>query len=281
MWTLAGKQVVVTGATSGIGLETAAVIAAQGADVAIVGRDAGRLEAAAATIAARTGRAPATYRADFASLASVEALGASLMRDLPALHVLINNAGAVFAARTRTADGHEATFAVNHLAAFLLTERVRPLLEAGAPARVITVASGRHFKGAIDFDDLGMERGYQVLRAYARSKLANVLFASELARRSADTGVTSVSVHPGRVATNIWSGAPRWARPLIRYWLSRTFIPVEQGAAPIVALAGRPDLPAVNGGYFDRFEAVPASPAARDAALAARLWDESARLTAV
>lgn len=150
---------------------------------------------------------------------------------------------------------------------------------SGGPSRIITVASGRHFKGTLDFADLDFERGYQILRAYARSKLANVLFASELARRLSGTRVTSNSVHPGRVATNIWSGAPRWAQPIITYWLSRTFIPVEAGAAPLVALATRPDLADVTGRYFDRMDESTPSPAAQDLELATRLWNESERLT--
>ncbi len=279
MWTMTGRTVVVTGATSGIGLEAAAVLAGQGARVVLVGRHEARLAEAARRVEQRTGHTAATYIADFASLASVAALADRLTRDLPALHVLINNAGAVYAKRTLTVDGHEATLAVNHLSHFLLTEQLRPLLTASAPARVITVASGRHFKGTLDFDDLGFERGYQILRAYARSKLANVLFASELARRLDGSGVTSNSVHPGRVATNIWSGAPSWAKPIIRFWLSRTFISIEDGAAPLVALATRSDLAAVSGQYFDRFDPRDPSPLARDRALAQRLWDESARLS--
>jgi NAD(P)-dependent dehydrogenase (short-subunit alcohol dehydrogenase family) len=209
----------------------------------------------------------------------VDALADALTRDLSRIDVLINNAGSVFARRTLTVDGLEATFAVNHLAPMLLTQRLLPLLTAGAPSRVITVASGRHFKGTLDFDDLGFARGYQILRAYARSKLANVLFASELARRMSGTGVASYSLHPGRVATNIWSGAPRWAKPLITYWLSRTFITVEEGAAPVVALATRVDLPP-SGHYFDRFTPAAPSALAQDSALAVRLWEESERLIA-
>lgn len=278
MWSIDGKTVLITGATSGIGLESAAVLAAGGANVIIVGRDAGRVERARAVVTTRSGATPSAYLCDFASLVSVNQLADALLRDVPAVHVLINNAGSVFARRTVTVDGHEATFAVNHLAHFLLTQRLAPLLIASAPARIVTVASGRHFKGTMDFDDLGFERGYQILRAYARSKLANVLFASEQARRLPDTLVTSNSVHPGRVATNIWSGAPGWAKPIIRYWLSRTFITVPEGAAPIVALATRSDLTGLTGQYFDRLDQSEAAPAARDPEAAAHLWRESERL---
>ncbi len=280
MWSVAGKTVVVTGATSGIGLEAARVLAGAGARLVLVGRNAERLATARALVGGAGAVPPETYEADFASLRSVSGLADALLRDLPRIDVLINNAGSVFARRTVTEDGIEATFAVNHLAPMLLTQRLLPLLAAGAPSRIITVASGRHFKATLDFDDLGFERGYQILRAYARSKLANVMFASELARRTAGMGITSCSLHPGRVATNIWSGAPRWSKPLITYWLSRTFISVEEGAAPVVALATREDLPP-SGQYFDRLDPAQPSLLAQDAALGLRLWKESERLIAL
>lgn len=254
------------------------MLASQGANVILVGRDAVRLEQARATVRTRSGQEPASYLCDLADLGAVRRLADDVLRDVPALHVLINNAGSVFARRTLTVDGIEATFAVNHLSHSVLTQRLLPRLIESGPSRVITVASARHFKGTMDFADLGFERGYQILRAYARSKLANVLFASELARRLTGTCVTSNSVHPGRVATNIWSGAPRWAQPLITYWLSRTFISVEDGAAPLVALAARPDLTDVTGRYFDRLDAADPSAAAQDLELATRLWSESERL---
>lgn len=278
MWSIEGKTILVTGGTSGIGLQSAAELAAMGGRIIIVGRDSTRIERALATVKARSGASATSYLCDFSSLSSVHRLADDVLRDAGGLHVLINNAGSVFARRTLTTDGVEATFAVNHLAHFVLTQRLLPLLASSAPARIITVASGRHFKGTMDFDDLGFERGYQVLRAYGRSKLANVLFAAEQARRLAGTRVSSNSVHPGRVATNIWSGAPGWAKPLIRYWLSRTFITVEEGAAPIIALASRPDLAGVTGKYFDRHEAADPSALAQDGDIAARLWRESERL---
>jgi NAD(P)-dependent dehydrogenase (short-subunit alcohol dehydrogenase family) len=202
----------------------------------------------------------------------VNRLADDVLRDVPKLDVLINNAGCVFARRTITVDGHEATFGVNHLAPFLLTQRLLPLLTASAPARVITVASGAHRNATLDFDDIGFARGYQVMRAYARSKLANILFASEQARRLAGAGVTSNSLTPGRVATNIWSGAPAWAKPIIKLWLSRSFMPVAEGAAPVVALASKPELAGTTGQYFERFEASTPSALAQDKEVAARLW---------
>jgi NAD(P)-dependent dehydrogenase (short-subunit alcohol dehydrogenase family) len=275
---MTGKTVLITGATSGIGLESAAVLAGMGANVIIVGRDAGRIEKALAQIKARSGVSAASYLCDFSSLDAVTRLADDVLRDVPRLDVFINNAGSVFARRTKSADGLEATFAVNHLAPFLLTQRLLPRIIASAPARIITVASGAHRNATLDFDDLGFARGYQIMRAYARSKLANVLFASELARRLAGTGVTSNSVTPGPVATNIWSGAPMWAKPIIKFWLSRKFMSVEEGAAPVIALASRPNLAEISGKYYNRFDVEDPSPAAQDSGLAARLWQESETL---
>jgi retinol dehydrogenase-14 len=273
-----GKTVLITGATNGIGLEAASVVAGLGANVIIVGRDAGRIEKARAQVKARSGASVASYLCDFSSLRSVNKLADDVLRDVPELHVLINNAGSVFARRTVTADGLEATFVVNHLAPFLLTQRLLPLLSTGAPARIVTVASGAHRSATMDFDDLGFERRYQIMRAYARSKLANVLFSSELARRLAGTGVTSNCLTPGRVATNIWSGAPMWSKPIIKYWLGRSFISVGEGAAPVVALASQPEFADVTGLYFNRFVVEPVSPVGQDRGVAARLWQESERI---
>ena len=167
---------------------------------------------------------------DFSSQASIRALAADILRDIDRLDVLVNNAGGVNKTRRLTVDGIEMTFAVNHLGYFLLTNLLRDLLARSAPARVVTVASIGHRRGTLDFADLGFERGgYSIMRAYMRSKLANVLFAAELARRLAGTGVTSNSLHPGSVATNIWSGAPTWAKPLIQILYRPFFISAEKG----------------------------------------------------
>src|SRR5688572_20652090 len=269
-----GKTVLVTGATSGIGLESAVVLAGMGANVIITGRNADRLAKALSHIKSRSGLSAASYLCDFASLTAVNRLADDVLREVTALDVLLNNAGCVFARRTITVDGHEATFAVNHLAPFLLTQRLLPLLTASAPARIITVASGAHRNATLDFDDLGFARGYQVMRAYARSKLANVLFALELARRLEGTGVTSNSLTPGRVATNIWSGAPTWSKPIIKLWLSRSFMPIADGAAPVVSLASKPEFAATTGQYFERHDSAQPSALALDKDVAERLWHE-------
>ena len=175
-------------------------------------------------------------------------------------------------------DGIEATFAVNHLGYFLLTNLLLDLVVKSAPARVVTVASVGHRRGTLDFDDLGFERGgYSIMRAYARSKLANVLFAAELARRLAGTGVTSNSLHPGAVDTNIWSGAPLWAKPIIQLVFRPFFISAEKGGGRSSSSRPSPELEGVTGKYFEEGKVDPA-PLARDQALARRLWDVSARM---
>jgi NAD(P)-dependent dehydrogenase (short-subunit alcohol dehydrogenase family) len=153
------------------------------------------------------------------------------------------------------------------------------LIVRSTPARIVTVASIGHRGGTMNFDDLGFERGYWIMRAYRRSKLANVLFANELARRLAGTGVTSNSLHPGGVATNIWSGAPLWTKPLIHFWLRRRFISAAAGAETIVQLAASPALEGVTGCYFEEQESVTPARLAQDEPLARRLWEISERMT--
>ena len=279
-WDIRGKTVLVTGATSGIGLEASVALARQGARVIMVGRNQAKTEAARADVASRSGSKEVSYLlADFASQASVRALADAVRSRADRLDVLVNNAGGVNKARTVTADGIETTFAVNHLGYFLLTNLLLDLVVKSAPARVVTVASVGHRRGTLDFEDLGFERGgYSIMRAYSRSKLANILFANELARRRAGSGVTSNSLHPGSVDTNIWSGAPLWAKPIIQVLLRPFFISAEKGGERIVQLAASPELEGVTGKYFEDGKVVDPSPLARDASLATRLWDVSARM---
>ncbi len=276
-----GKTVLITGATNGIGLEAAVELARRGARMFLVGRDPGRTTAAVEQVKARSGSGEvASFLCDFSSQASIRQLAQEVLGRLDRLDVLVNNAGGVNKRRELTVDGIEKTFAVNHLGYFLLTNLLLDLIERSAPARIVTVASIGHRRGTLDFDDLGFERGgYWIMKAYTRSKLANVLFANELARRLAGTGVTSNSLHPGSVATNIWSGAPTWAKPLIQILFRPFFLSVEEGAAFIVQLAADPALEGVTGKYFETGKEVAPSPLAQDEALARKLWDVSAAMT--
>ncbi len=269
---------VVTGATSGIGKETAVALAKGGATVAVVCRTRDRGEAALAEIRRRAGHdAVSLFVADLSSQRAIRTVAAELQAALPRIDVLVNNAGLALRDRLVTEDGFENTFAVNHLAYFLLTRLLQPTLLASAPARVVNVSSEAHRWGAIRFDDLMGEAAYDGWKAYAQSKLANVLFTYELARRLDGTGVTANCLHPGLVGTAFASRGPslirilsRLARPLLRSPAS--------GAATSVYLASAPEVATVTGQYFAGRRARRSSPASYDRALAARLWGVSERL---
>jgi retinol dehydrogenase-14 len=276
---ISGKTVLITGATSGIGLEASVKLAGMGAELVLVGRDRARGEAAVAAVKKRSGsRAVALMRCDFASPTEIRALAAEVVASRPKLHILVNNAGSVSPARVVTGDGIERTFMVNHLGPFLLTNLLIDLLRRSAPARVVTVASAAHRQGDMPIDDLQFEGGgYGIMRAYARSKLANVLFTTELARRLAGTGVTANCLHPGAVATNIWSHAPRYTQPLLA--VAKLFmISAERGADTIVYLTASPEVEGLTGGYYERKRRVLPSAIAQDEAIAKRLWERSAAL---
>jgi NAD(P)-dependent dehydrogenase (short-subunit alcohol dehydrogenase family) len=289
-WDIRGKTVMITGATSGIGFTAATELARRGARVVMVGRDPVRTAEAAARITADTrAQPPASATSpgdvsyllcDFSSCADIRRLAAEFRARHDRLDVLVNNAGGVNNARRLSQDGIEMTFAVNHLGYFLLTTLLTDLLVKSAPARVVSVASIGHRSGTLDFDDLGFERGYRIMRAYSRSKLANVLFANELARRLAGTGVTSNSLHPGPVDTRIWSGAPVWALPVIQVLRWFFFISAEKGGGFIVDLAANPEYEGVTGKYFEEGVMKDPAPLARDEALARRLGDVSASMVA-
>jgi NAD(P)-dependent dehydrogenase (short-subunit alcohol dehydrogenase family) len=277
-----GKTCVITGATSGIGLAAAEALAAKGASLALVGRDRARGEAALARVrAAAPGvRAPMHY-ADLLSMAEVRRLGAELQAACPRIDVLVNNAGALFQEREVTGDGLERTFALNHVTYFLLTRLLRDRLAASAPARVVSVASRAHERAAgLDFDDLNLERGYTGWKAYARSKLANILFTRELVRRLAGTGVTANCLHPGFVASRFGDnnrGLFRWGIALAK---RLTAISEERGAETVVYLASDPAVGQATGGYFVQSGPATPSAAAQDDEAARRLWEISAKLVA-
>lgn len=275
---LEGRTVVVTGATGGIGLETALGLARLGATVALTARDAVRGVAARAAVEAVAGPGRAVlFVADLSSLAEVRRLAADLAAQLPRVDVLVHNAGAMHATRKVTPDGLELTFAANHLAPWLLTRLLWPRL-VEARARVVTVASEAHRIAPLDLEDLQSEKAYSPWTAYGRSKLCNVLFAAELARRAAGTGVTSNSLHPGVVATGFGrndGGLNRLLFTLIRPFL----LSAEKGARTTIHVASAPGLAGVTGRYFKNSrEATPAA-AARDEGAARALWEASARLT--
>ncbi len=274
-----GKTCLVTGATHGIGLATARALAAAGATVLVHGRDEARGAAVAADITRASGnRAVRFVQADFARLAEVRRCAQELSAAVPRLDVLINNAAMMGAAGARTADGFEATFAVNHLAPFLLTNLLLAKLRESAPARVVIVASEAHRRAALDFGDL-MNTGVGFIAAYQRSKLANLLFARALARRLAGSGITVNALHPGFVNSHLFHGTPRFAR-LVLASAARPFMRTpEQGAQTCVYLASAAEVDGRSGGYYRRCREVAPSAAAQSDADAARLWDESARLT--
>ena len=272
-----GKVCVVTGATSGIGKAAATALARLGAQVVLVGRDRGRAEATAAQIGSVATQPPTVDVADLGAMDQVRAL-AERLAALERIDVLINNAGLVLGERRGTPDGFEHVFAVNHLAPFLLTNLLLPRLTASAPARVITVTSDAHSAARLDLDDPNLEHGWDSWRSYANSKLANILFTRELARRLQGTGVTANCAHPGVVRT----GFGREARPLLRLGvtLARPFVlSPERGADTIVYLASSPEVADETGGYYVRRQRREPSAAARDDAAARELWQISEELT--
>jgi NAD(P)-dependent dehydrogenase (short-subunit alcohol dehydrogenase family) len=272
-----GTVCVVTGATSGIGKAAATALARLGATVVLVGRDRGRTEAAAAEIAPVSASPPRAEVADLASLEQVRGL-AGRLDGLERIDVLINNAGLVLGERRITPDGLEHVFALNHLAPFLLTSLLLPKLTASAPARVVTVTSDAHSAARLDLNDPNLEHGWDSWRSYANSKLANILFTRELARRLDGTGVTANCAHPGVVRT----GFGRESRPLLKLGITiaRPFmLSPERGADTIVYLASSPDVAGQTGGYYVKRQRREPSAAARDDAAARELWELSEKLT--
>jgi NAD(P)-dependent dehydrogenase (short-subunit alcohol dehydrogenase family) len=281
-----GKTVLVTGASGGIGLVTAAELARIGASVTMVARDRAKGEAALAEAKQRSGSDDIEILyADLASLAAVRALAKNFMATHDALHVLVNNAGAMYAQRAETADGFEMTIGVNHLAHFLLTELLLDMLKstgrAGSAARIVNVSSHGHYGGWIVFDDLQLKRLYIPMFAYAQSKLANVLHAYELTHRLEGTNVTANALHPGLVSTNFGKNNGGAMESLVSMAQTVTpwmFITPEQGAQTSIHLASSPEVEGVSGRYFDGKRSVPSSFVSYDRRTQSRLWDASAEL---
>jgi retinol dehydrogenase-12 len=286
---LSGKVCLITGATSGIGLATAAQLAAQGATVVIVGRNPTSCRRAVESVRAAEVRREAAGRgtvewlaADLANAEEVRALAAAFGRDHERLDVLINNAGTIVPRRTVSPDGVELTLAINHLSPFLLTNLLLDRLVAARPARVVNVSSAAHERGRLDFDDMAIKRGYLPFRAYARSKLANLLFTYELARRLDGTRVTVNAVNPGLVRTGMGRGnGPlrdlAWHLTHLRH-RAISLTPAE-GADTVVFLAGSPVVETVTGRYFFERQTVASSPASHDVEAAQRLWSLSEEWT--
>jgi NAD(P)-dependent dehydrogenase (short-subunit alcohol dehydrogenase family) len=272
------KTMLVTGATGGIGKATAVGLAQMGAHLAIVGRDPDRTEQAARDIRAPGGTRVETFVADLSSQAQVRSLADQVLARLPRLDVLINNVGGYWSTRHVTADGLERTFALNHLAPYLLTRLLLDHLQQTGAARVVTVASNAQAQGRIDFDDLQGERSYSGARAYNQSKLANVMFTYELARRLRGSSLTANALHPGVVRTGFGAEDPgqlqRWLVPFIRPLMKGP----RRGAATPIHVAVSPDLDGVTGRYFANRRSTRSSKASYDVATTARLWEDSADL---
>ena len=276
--TMAGKTVLVTGGTGGIGKATAIGLAELGARVAITGRELTRTQQAATEISRESGNpAVDAFAADMSSQAEVRRLATEVLAAYPRLDVLVNNVGGFWAHRHVTADGLERTFALNHLAPFLLTNLLLERLESTAPARVVTVASNAQAMGRIAFDDLQGTQHYVGSRAYNQSKLANVMFTYELARCLAGTGVTANALHPGVVRTGFGAEDPsvltRAAMPFLRFLKTPA-----QGALTSIYLASSADVEGISGRYFANRTPKSSNKLSYDATAASRLWDVSADL---
>jgi len=275
---LAGKVCLVTGATGGIGLITAQTLAGRGAEVVLVSRSAAKCEQVVAQIKTQTPEAQVSYLAgDLSHMAEVRGVAERFLAQHQRLDVLVNNAGAVFTTRKESADGYEMTMALNHLNYFHLTTLLLDRLLASAPARIVNVSSDAHRMGRIDFDDLMSKRKYSAFGVYSMSKLANVLFTYELARRLEGSGVTANALHPGFVASNFGrsnGGVWNMIMPVVQLFA----ISPQRGAETSLYLAASPAVEGVSGQYFDKQRPVKSAPASYDVAVQRRLWEVSEEL---
>ena len=273
------KICLITGGTSGIGRATAVALAKMGATVIIAGRDVGRCQNTATIIENESGNPNVDYLlADMSVQAQVRGLAAEFKSRYERLDVLVNNAAAIYFRRQVSTEGIEMNFALNHLAYFLLTDLLLDMLKASAPARIVNVASNSHRDKRLDFDNLELKRGYWAGRAYGRSKLCNLYFTYELARRLDGTSVTVNAMHPGFVATNM-AANNGWLVRLFLPFVHRNSLTPEQGASTVVYLASSPDVETVTGKYFVRGREVASDPVSYDVSAARRLWEVSEGMT--
>jgi NAD(P)-dependent dehydrogenase (short-subunit alcohol dehydrogenase family) len=273
---MTGKICLVTGANSGIGKVTVRRLAEMGARVVMVCRNRERGQHALDEIRRKSGAASLELLCcDLSSQKAIRNLAIEFLERYDRLHVLVNNAGLMMRRRTLTEDGLESTFAVNHLAYFLLTNLLLDVIKISAPARIINVASIAHMAGAINFDDLQCERSYSGMAAYRQSKLANILFTYEMARRLEGSGVTVNCLHPGVIATNLARDMPKVVDLALRAFLTSP----EKGADTSVYLASSPEVEGVTGKYFDDREEARSNDESYNKDVARRLWEVSAHLT--
>jgi NAD(P)-dependent dehydrogenase (short-subunit alcohol dehydrogenase family) len=275
---MTGRTVLVTAATGGIGRATALGLAMMGANVAITGRNSARAHEAAAEIRSATGVTVDVFIADLSTQSEVRRLAAEALEQLPRIDVLINNVGGYWNTQHVTADGLERTLAVNHLAPFLLTNLLLARLEQTGHARVVTVSSHAHAQGRINFDDLQGERSYSGARAYNQSKLANILFSYELARKLRPDAVAANAVHPGVVSTAFGAEDPARTQRLLVPLLRPFMKTATQGAATSIHVASAPILDGVTGCYFTNSQPKRSAQRSYDEATAARLWRISANI---
>ena len=270
------KIMIVTGSTGGIGLTTACELAATGARVVLVGRSEARLADAVALITQQTPDAQLdTIQADLSSQAEVCAVADTIKQRYDHIDVLINNAGAYYTTHQLSVDGIEMTWALNHMAPFLLTTQLLDLLRASAPARIITVASAAHQGATIDFDDLEGKKRFSGWKAYGQSKLANIMFTYELANRLLESDVTANCLHPGFVATGFAQNNAGWFAKFFAVMQRYMAITPEQGAETSIFLARSDSVVTTTGRYFDKCKPVPSSKVSYDVTTQRRLWQLS------
>jgi len=278
---MVGKTCLITGATNGIGRVTAVELARMGAELFLVYRNKTRADETVAEIRNRTGNENVhLLRANLESQKEIRAAAAAFLDTGKPLHLLINNAGLGNTKRLMTEDGIEMVFAVNHLAYFLLTMQLLDRIKQSAPARIVNVASEAHRFGTINFDDLGGERRFRTFGAYSQSKLANILFSYELARRLVGTGVTVSCLHPGGIASGLWTNNGPLAQFVMKAGSVLLKTP-EQGARTTIYLASSPQVEGITGKYYSNCREKTSSRESYDLNIAGRLWNVSAQMTGV